>query len=156
MTLTAEADDGSAQTAERRPARGASHKREAIEKAESLTGIKVRKSPGRQNTLLSLAGLDRRTVAYRDTQRLVSMIEADLGGADLLSAAERQLVQHGAVLGALLTAMERKWISNEAPFDPLVFSTLVNAQRRLFADLGLRRVPRDVTPSLSAYLEPAS
>jgi len=60
--------------------------------------------------LLTLEGVDRRTAAYRDTKRLIADIESDLGGADQLAATERQLVRHGAVLGAVLTDMEAKWL----------------------------------------------
>ena len=60
--------------------------------------------------LLTLEGVDRRTAAYRDTKRLIGDIESDLGGADHLAATQRQLVQHGAVLGAVLTDMAAKWL----------------------------------------------
>jgi hypothetical protein len=63
---------------------------------------------GGKERLLTLDGVDKRTGAYRQTKQLITDIETDLGGPDQLSAAERQLVQHGAVLGAVLTDMEAK------------------------------------------------
>jgi hypothetical protein len=36
--------------------------------------------------------------------------------------------------------------------DPALFCTLLNAQRRVFEAIGLRRRPRDVTPDLQTYL----
>ena len=43
--------------------------------------------------LLSLESMDRRTAAYRKTAELIDRIEADLGGGDRLSAAEREIVK---------------------------------------------------------------
>src|SRR5262249_20632974 len=51
--------------------------------------------------LLSLADVDKRTIAYRETRRVLAGLEADLGGADALSTAERQLAQHAAALDVL-------------------------------------------------------
>jgi hypothetical protein len=106
---------------------------------------------GRQARKATLEGVDRRTAAYRVTRRLMADIESDLGGAEQLTAAERELVQRVAVMGAYLTEMEKRWIGGEK-LDPAVYCTLVNAQRRVAETIGLRRRPRDVTPSISSYL----
>ena len=37
-------------------------------------------------------------------------------------------------------------------FDVAQYTTLVNVQRRVLADVGLKRVARDITPSLQEYL----
>jgi hypothetical protein len=100
---------------------------------------------------LTLADLDCRTAAYRETTRLIEAIEADLGGADQLSIGERQLVQRAGVMGALLSDIETRWIRGE-PIDPAAYCTTVNAQRRVLETIGLRRRPRDVTPTLSEYM----
>ena len=100
--------------------------------------------------LLTLDGLDRRTAAYRETRKLIDELEEDLGGRDRLATGERQLIQRAAVLGAVLTDTESKWIGGE-PIDITAYCTVVNAQRRLLETIGLRRVPRDVT-TLSQYL----
>ena len=42
--------------------------------------------------LLSLDDLDRRTNAYRKTAELIDAVEADCGGADQLSTAERAII----------------------------------------------------------------
>jgi hypothetical protein len=101
--------------------------------------------------LTSIDDLDRRTAAYRQTRRLIDEIEGDLGGADRLSPGERQLVQRAAVLGAVLTDTESRWIEGE-PIDTTAYCTVVNAQRRVLESIGLRRRMRDV-PSLHDYLE---
>jgi hypothetical protein len=100
---------------------------------------------------LTLADLDRRTAAYRETRKLIDEIEADCGGRDMLSTGERQLVQRAAVLGAVLTDTESRWIEGE-PVDLTGYCTIVNAQRRLLETIGLRRQPRDVTPSVAEYV----
>ena len=76
---------------------------------------------------------------------MIDEIEGDLGGGDRLSTAERQLVQRAAVLGAVLTDAESRWIDGE-PIDPVTYCTIVNAQRRVFETVGLHRRARDVTP----------
>lgn len=106
---------------------------------------------GGKSRLLSLADLDQRTRAYQRTRDLIEEIEADLGGAAQLSVGARQLIQRAAVTGALLEDQEARWLAGEA-IDPALYATLGNAQRRLFESVGLRRVPRDVTPSLKDYL----
>jgi hypothetical protein len=107
--------------------------------------------PAGKARLLSLADLDRRTAAYRETRKLIDEIEGDLGGRERLSTGECQLVQRCAVLGAVLTDMETRWIDGE-PIDPASYCTIVNAQRRVLETIGLKRVPRDVTPDLHSYL----
>jgi len=47
--------------------------------------------------------------------------------------------------------LEARWLSGEE-IDPVLYCTLANAQKRLLESVGLRRVPRDVTPSLTDYL----
>lgn len=101
--------------------------------------------------LLTLDGLDRRTAAYAATRKLIDDIEGDLGGHDRLTTGERQLVQRAAVLGAVLTDAESRWIEG-GPIDTTAYCTVVNAQRRVLETIGLKRVPRDVTPSLESYL----
>jgi hypothetical protein len=104
-----------------------------------------------KNRLLTLEGLDRRTAAYRETKQLIEEISGDLGGADHLSAAERQMVQHGAVLGAYATDLEAQYLRGRR-IDLTALCTILNTQRRCFDAIGYRRRPRDVTPSLEGFL----
>lgn len=101
--------------------------------------------------LLTLDGLDRRTAAYRETRKLIDDIEGDLGGRDRLTTGERQLVQRAAVLGAVLTDTESRWIEGE-PIDTTAYCTVVNTLRRVLESVGLKRVARDVTPSVAEYV----
>jgi len=106
---------------------------------------------GGKTRLLSLHDLDRRTAAYRRTVDLIEQIETDAGGHDRLSTGERQIIQRIALTCALAEHLEARWLSGEE-IDPVLYCTLANAQKRLLESVGLRRVPRDVTPSLVEYL----
>lgn len=102
--------------------------------------------------LLTLATLDSRTAAAKAAHQLVETLTRDMGGHDLLTEGQRQLVTRAALLGAVIADFEARWVAGQ----PLAFSeylSCVNAQRRLLVSLGLRRHARDVTPSLRAYLE---
>jgi len=101
--------------------------------------------------LLSLHDLDRRTATYRRTVDLIEQIETDAGGHDRLSTGERQIIQRIALTCALAEHLEARWLSGEE-IDPVLYCTLANAQKRLLESVSLRRVPRDVTPSLVEYL----
>lgn len=74
-------------------------------------------------------------------------------GAAHLSHAERSLVQRCAVLAAMLTDQETAYLTG-APIDPANYCTLVNALRRTFEAVGLKRASRDVT-SLGSILREA-
>jgi hypothetical protein len=108
------------------------------------------KAPGKAR-FMSLEDLDRRTGAYKTTRAIIEALEDDLGGADRVSTAERQLVQRAAVLGAMASDLEARWIAG-SPVDPLSFATIANAQRRLLETIGLKRRARDVTPDLRSYI----
>jgi hypothetical protein len=100
--------------------------------------------------LTSLADLDRRTNAYRKTAELIDAVEADCGGADLLSTAERSIIRHAALTGAMIEDMGARWLAGE-PIDPALYATLCNSERRLYETVGLRRRARDVVPDPLDY-----
>jgi hypothetical protein len=101
--------------------------------------------------MLTLADLDQRTRAYKQAVSLKSGFLSDLGGEDRATMAQRELAQRGAVLGAMLEDQEVKWLAG-APVELDKYCTLVNAQRRVLADIGLERRARDVSPSFNAYI----
>lgn len=104
-----------------------------------------------KSRMLTLADIDRRTAAYKNTRQLIDAIEGDLGGGDILSTAERQMVQRAGVLGAILEDIETKWIGG-GDMDPVTYTTVINAQRRMFEILGTKKRVKDVTPDLRDYL----
>jgi hypothetical protein len=101
--------------------------------------------------LLTLADIDRRTSAAGKTLALRDRLLGDLGGADAVTIAEAQLVQRSAVLGAMLEDNEVRWLRGE-PIELADYLATVNAQRRTLATVELGRRARDVTPSLTEYI----
>jgi hypothetical protein len=71
------------------------------------------------------------------------------------SAAEQLLINRAALLSAVISDFETKWVGGEqiALSDYLA---ALNTFRRLLVSLGLRRRPRDVTPSVADYLAEAA
>jgi hypothetical protein len=59
-------------------------------------------------------------------------------------------VQRAAVLGAIIESDEVRWLSGDKIAVELHLSA-INAQRRVLDTLGLKRRPRDVTPTLAEY-----
>ncbi len=74
--------------------------------------VPARKQVGKLR-LLSLEDLDRRTKAASYAEETKAAIEADLGGADRLSAIERIQVQNLALNAAVLTDMHVRWLMGE-------------------------------------------
>ena len=102
--------------------------------------------------LLTLDHLDQRTAAARAARSLVDHLTSDLGGDEQLSAGERELVKRAALCGAIVADFEARWVAGQL-VELGEYLAAVNVQRRVLATLGLRRRPRDVTPSLSQYLQ---
>jgi hypothetical protein len=86
--------------------------------------------------LLDLSNLDQRTAACKAARALIDALTASLGGADMLSAGERQLVERAALLSALIRDYETRWVAGEriAMSDYLAS---VNTLRRVLVSLGL-------------------
>jgi hypothetical protein len=93
---------------------------------------------------------NKRDAAYKKIAELIGHLEADLGGADRLSTAERRLVRHAALSAAMIEDLATRWLEGE-PIDPTVFATLCSNERRTYETCG-RRAPRDVTNDLQSYL----
>jgi hypothetical protein len=107
--------------------------------------------PGGKVRLLSLGDLDRRTVVFREVRELVDAIERDLGGADRLSSARRQVIEAGALATAMRRDLGVRWLAGEK-VDPAVYATLCNTERRQYEPAGAYEfAPRDVTPTLEEY-----
>jgi hypothetical protein len=100
--------------------------------------------PAAKAKLLTLDHLDGRTSSARAARDLMADIESDLGGADMISAAERQIIQRAAITGAILESMEAEWLAG-GQIDMAVYVPLANLQRRHLEAVGLKRAPRDVT-----------
>lgn len=99
---------------------------------------------------LSLADIDRRTAAFRNSQALLADILSDLGGAANASAGQRELAQRAAVLAAMIADSEARWLRGDI-IDLGNYLASVNAHRRVLATLGLERRARNVTLSPLDY-----
>jgi hypothetical protein len=111
------------------------------------TGLEQR---ARLNTM---ADLDHRTRAYKHARRLTREITSDLGGEDHVTHAQKELIARAAVMSALMADMESRYLKKEEALDVEAYCKLVNTQGRVIGSLGLKRVPKDVTPDLETYLE---
>jgi hypothetical protein len=99
--------------------------------------------------------VDGRSAWCRRVKDLIAQHVSDLGGESNISSAEQALVRRCATL---ITELERRemmfaqvsMIDDEAL---IVYQTATNSLRRTLETLGLKRRSRDVTPSLSQYLD---
>jgi hypothetical protein len=76
---------------------------------------------------------------------------ADLGGEDMVSAAERSLIRRAATLTVELEILELRFAkkSGASDKDLDLYIRATGGLRRLLETIGLKRVARDVTPTLN-------
>jgi hypothetical protein len=103
--------------------------------------------------VLSLRDVDCRKGPTRVLLARARRLARDLGGD--LSEAQQELVKRFSVLSTLLEHFEARLLLGER-VSVSEYVELLNAQRRIIATLGTRRVPRDVTPSLADILNEAA
>ncbi|WP_354114348.1 hypothetical protein [Bradyrhizobium sp. RT3a] len=96
-----------------------------------------------------LADLDGRTAPVRRYRDLYQQFVQDIGGDP--SAAQDAIARRAAQLCVVLEQSEAKYLAGGG-VNIAEYTTASNAMRRLLADLGIQRVARDITPSLSQYL----
>ena len=101
--------------------------------------------------LFCVDGLDGRSRTAMRFRDLVEGMENDLGGSGRLSEGQRQLIRRAATLSIMSESVEADFIRNLA-FDSEAYGVLCDRLGRCLQRLGLERVSRTVTPSLSAYL----
>src|SRR3974390_744786 len=76
----------------------------------------------------------------------------DLGGADLLSEGQKQLARRCATIAIECEKMEGE-AAQGRDIDLFTYGTLTDRLGRALQRLGLKRVPRDVGPTLADYLQ---
>lgn len=118
--------------------------RRKAETAIPKRGKNGRSATGKQR-LRTLDDLDKRAASTRAIMATRERILRDLGAEP--SAMAMEVVNAACVLSAMLQDATAAYLAGE-PVDKLAFGTLAGHQRRLLADLGYSRVPRDVTPDL--------
>jgi hypothetical protein len=87
-------------------------------------------------------------------RELMERMTSDLGGAENLTEAERQLIRRAAMISVTCEQMEHRAALGES-FDLTAYATATGHLGRTLKLLGLERQPRDETPSLRDYLDAA-
>jgi hypothetical protein len=96
---------------------------------------------------------DGRSATARRFKDLVGDISADLGGASLLSEAQRQLIRRAAMLSAECERQEALAARGESEFNCELYGTMCDRVGRLFGRLGLERVARPVNDGSQALAD---
>ncbi|MGE3872315.1 MAG: hypothetical protein AB7F74_05090 [Parvibaculaceae bacterium] len=81
---------------------------------------------------------------------IVEDFKGHLGGN--VSVAQEVIIRRAAALASLAEAQEAAHVAGEKTLDVATYIPVVNALRRLIADLGLAPAMKDATPSLQSYL----
>lgn len=97
-----------------------------------------------------LEGVDSRSKIARRYRDILAELISDLGGDP--SGAQTAIARRASALCVACEQAEAV-LAAGGKIDIGEFTTAANAMRRLLVDLGLERKARDVTPSLSRYLE---
>lgn len=105
-----------------------------------------------------LPGVDGRSTWARRFRDLMELHIADLGGDEAVSEAERSIVRRASALEVELERLELLFATSgaAAAADLDLYQRASNTMRRHLETLGINRRPRDVTPSLSDYVESAA
>jgi hypothetical protein len=102
-----------------------------------------RSSVSNGSRLFAIAGLDGRTQTARRFRDLVEVMTLDLGGADLLSEGQKQLIRRAATLSIMAEAIVAD-VVRDLGFDILNYGTVCDRLRRICESLGLQRVVKPV------------
>jgi hypothetical protein len=94
---------------------------------------------------LFAVGGDERSALARRFRDLVASHVSDLGGADALSENQRSLIRRAVTIEIQLEALEAG-LSEGKEIDLDVYGRAAGHLRRVLETLGLKRVPRDITP----------
>jgi hypothetical protein len=98
-----------------------------------------------------LPGIDGRSTWVRRAKEIIADHISDLGGIDNCSAAERSIVRRASTLTVELERLEAKFATagEACTADLETYQRCANSLRRLLEAVGLRRRPRDTTPTLN-------
>ena len=118
--------------------------------------IEARKAHGKSRVTnrpneLFVEPADKRSAAARRFKDVLTAIVSDLGGADRLREGQKQFSRRCALLAVEAEKLEAQSISGE-DIDVDRFGMMTDRLGRALSRLGLKRVPRDVTPDLKSYL----
>ena len=99
--------------------------------------------------------VDGRSTWARRLKDLIALHTADLGGVEAISAAEASILRRAATLTVELERLELVFaLAGEATPEQIdIYSRVSNTLRRHLESVGLKRVPRNVTPSVADYVD---
>ena len=101
---------------------------------------------------LWLPGTDGRSAIARRARDIFDAICDDLGGHDILSEAQTQLCRRAALISIQCEQMESRSAGGNA-IDLDVYGKLTDRLGRCLQRIGVKRVPKNITPSVTKYLE---
>jgi hypothetical protein len=108
----------------------------------------MRSRVGNGRTLV--AGVDQRSLPYREYQDTVADLVSHMGGYP--TAVEQAIIEEAAGLIVWCRSARAALLKGEE-FNVQTYTTGVNALRRLLADIGQEQHLRDVTPDLAKYID---
>lgn len=90
----------------------------------------------------------------RRLRDVLNALVTDLGGECAVSEAERSICRRAATLTTEMERLETKFaLAGEAdPADLDLYQRTAGTLRRLLESVGLKRRPKDVTPTLAEYV----
>jgi hypothetical protein len=104
--------------------------------------------------LMTLRDADARRGPHRRVREFARRLASDLGGSEVLSIAQQQLIQRAAMLAALCEHTETCLLLGREDISIPDYLAAISVQKRLLEALGLERRQRDVTPpSVADYLK---
>jgi hypothetical protein len=95
-----------------------------------------------------LPNVDGRSIIARRYRDITTAILADQGGADVCSESRTQLIRRFAAAAVLAEQLESR-LANGEQVDINEHATLSSTLVRLAQRIGIDRIPRDISPTLS-------
>jgi hypothetical protein len=102
-----------------------------------------------------LPDVDGRSTWVRRLRDLIAIHLSDLGGVDNVSEAERSIIRRIATLTVELERMESTFATagEATPAQLDLYQRTANSLRRLLEAIGLQRRSKNITPTVSDYIE---
>jgi hypothetical protein len=102
---------------------------------------------------ITRSSLDGRTKARRQFDQIAEAIASDLGGVEQLSTVEKHLVEAFAGVAIAVNDITARLLLGDEEFDVVEQAQAISTMVRVASRIGIKRVARNVTPSLSKYIE---
>jgi inactivated superfamily I helicase len=101
-----------------------------------------------------LRDVDHRSAWMRRLRDLIVAHISDLGGDSEISNAQMLLIRRAAMMALQLELMESNWAKHDGMASAAQlndYQRTASALRRILESIGLKRVARDITPTLETY-----